>query len=82
MVAHVWWFLAVDTCAGDTTMSDSRLEQRMADLENEVQSLRKQIEGMSAKKPWWDRISGTFEKDPVYEKAMKLGRKYRRGQRG
>jgi hypothetical protein len=63
-------------------MSESKLERRMAELEQEVQSLRKQIEGLSTKMPWWDRISGSFEKDPVSEKAMKLGRKYRRSQRG
>jgi hypothetical protein len=61
-------------------MSDTKLERRMSHLESEIQSLRKQVDELSGKTPWWDRIAGTFEKDPVYEKAMKLGRKYRRSQ--
>ena len=61
-------------------MSDTKLECRMADLEKEVLSLRRKVEELSGDKPWWDRIAGTFEKDPVYERAMKLGRKYRRSQ--
>jgi uncharacterized membrane protein HdeD (DUF308 family) len=32
-------------------------------------------------KPWWERIAGSFDKDPVYAKAMKLGRAYRESQR-
>ena len=62
-------------------MSDTKLERRMAELEKEVESLRKKIDEMAEPKRWWDRIAGTFEKDPVYERAMKLGRKYRRAQR-
>jgi hypothetical protein len=62
-------------------MSDMKLERRMADLELEVQSLRKKVEELSGKTPWWDRIAGTFEQDPIYERAMKLGKKYRRAQR-
>jgi hypothetical protein len=62
-------------------MSDSKLERRIAKLENELQALRKQFDELSSKKPWWDRIAGTFENDPIYEQAMKLGRKYRRSQR-
>ena len=61
-------------------MSDAKLERRMAELEQEVQSLRQKVDELSGDKPWWDRIAGTFEKDPVYEQAMKLGRKYRRAQ--
>lgn len=62
-------------------MSDSKLERRMSDLEKEVLSLRKKVEELSSDKPWWDRIAGTFEQDPVYEKAMKLGRQYRKSQK-
>jgi hypothetical protein len=62
-------------------MSDTKLENRMADLEKEVESLRKRVEELAGSKPWWERISGTFDHDPVYERAMKLGHKYRRAQR-
>ena len=62
-------------------MADIKLERRLADLEKEVESLRKKLDTLATPRPWWDRIAGTFEKDPVYERAMKLGRKYRRTQR-
>jgi hypothetical protein len=27
---------------------------------------------------WWERIAGTFEEDPIYQKAMRCGRRYHR----
>ena len=62
-------------------MADTKLEKRMAELEKEVAVLRKKIEALTGSKPWWERIAGTFQNDSIYERAMKLGRKYRRGQR-
>jgi hypothetical protein len=58
-------------------MASSSLEKRVAALEEELAALRRTIEGVAPAKPWWERIAGTFEHDPVYEQAMKLGRKYR-----
>jgi hypothetical protein len=62
-------------------MTDIKLERRLKELEKEVELLRKKVDTLATPQPWWDRIAGTFEKDPVYERAMKLGRKYRRAQR-
>jgi hypothetical protein len=61
-------------------MGNTSLERRMAELEKEVATLRKKLESIASSKPWWERIAGTFQDDPVYERAMKLGRKYRRAQ--
>jgi hypothetical protein len=61
-------------------MSDAKLENRMADLEKEVEVLRQQVQALTSSKRWWDKIAGTFEQDPVYRRAMNLGRKYRRAQ--
>lgn len=59
-------------------MASAALEQRVAALENELARLKSKVEGSeSGSKPWWERIAGTFENDPVYEQAMKLGREYR-----
>jgi hypothetical protein len=58
-------------------MVTSALEKRVAALEKELAAIRRQIEAARSAKPWWERIAGTFEHDPVYEEAMKLGRKYR-----
>jgi hypothetical protein len=62
-------------------MGKANLEKRMAELERELAALREKVEALTSTKPWWERISGTFEHDPVYEEAMQLGRKYRRAQR-
>ncbi len=58
-------------------MSSSALEKRVAALEEELARLQRKIETAKLKRPWWECIAGTFEKDPVYEQAMKLGREYR-----
>ena len=59
-------------------MSSSALEKRVAVLEEELARLRRKIETAEITRPWWERIAGTFEKDPVYEQAMKMGRDYRK----
>ncbi len=58
-------------------MGNAGIEKRVAVLEKELASLRSKIEESEATKAWWDRIAGTFEKDPVYKQAMKMGREYR-----
>ncbi len=58
-------------------MTLSSLEKRVAALEEELAALRRKLEAAGAGEPWWKRIAGTFEHDPIYEEAMKLGRKYR-----
>ena len=61
-------------------MNETKLERRMAELEQEMAALRAKVAELSGSKPWWERIAGTFHNDPVYRKAMKLGRQYRRSQ--
>ncbi len=58
-------------------MTLSALEKRIAALEGELAALRRKIETTDISTPWWERIAGTFAHDPVYDEAMKLGRKYR-----
>ena len=62
-------------------MSEAKLEKRVAELEKELAALRQKVDGLTSSKPWWERIAGTFQHDPIYERAMRLGRKYRRAQR-
>ena len=61
--------------------SSSPLEQRVADLEAEVATLKCKLANLDMTTPWWERIAGTFENDPIYEKAMQLGREYRQSLR-
>lgn len=63
---------------GERVMGPTQLEKRVRALEEEMATLKSKIEGTDALQPWWERIAGTFQDDPVYEKAMKLGRQYRR----
>ena len=62
-------------------MTSSALEKRVAALEEELAILRRKVESTDTTTPWWERIVGTFDKDPVYQKAMKLGKEYRESQK-
>ena len=61
-------------------MTPSQLEKRLAVLEAELAKLKSKVEGSDAAKPWWEEIAGTFQDDPIYVEAMKLGRQYRQSQ--
>jgi HD superfamily phosphodiesterase len=61
--------------------SSSQLEQRVANLEAEVATLKRKLDKLDRATPWWEQIAGTFENDPIYEKAMQLGREYRQSLR-
>ena len=61
--------------------SRSDLEQRVTDLEAEVSNLKRKFDELNTFQPWWKQVVGTFENDPIYEEAMKLGRHYRQSLR-
>lgn len=59
-------------------MSAQELEIRLIALEAEVARLKNKVEGKEENPiPWWEKISGTFADDPIYDEAMRLGKKYR-----
>jgi hypothetical protein len=58
-------------------MTLGSLEKRVVALERELAEVKGKVEAAQTSAPWWERIAGTFEHDPVYVKAMKLGRAYR-----
>ena len=60
-------------------MSAETIEKRLAALEAEVTEIRRLVK--KDERPWWQKISGIFANDPAYEKAMKLGRKWRESTR-
>jgi hypothetical protein len=62
-------------------VSSSQLEQRVADLEVAVASLQRKLDNLDTTVPWWEKIAGSFENDPINEKAMQLGREYRQSLR-
>ena len=59
----------------------AKLEQRIAALEKQVAGLRQQQESNASGREWLDDLYGKFAGDPVFEHAMKLGRKYRQSRR-
>ncbi len=60
--------------------STANLEERVAILERELALIRSRVDQTGSGKPWWERIAGTFQNDPVYEEARQLGLQYRRSQ--
>jgi len=62
-------------------MPSSPLEQRVATLEAEVATLKRKLEERETSTPWWEQIVGTFENDPIYDHAMRLGQQYRQSVR-
>lgn len=63
-------------------MSTAALEKRIAVLEAEFTKFRAQLDKeRAANAPDWRRIVGTFENDPAFEEAMRLGRQWRESQR-
>lgn len=61
-------------------MSTSTLEERVALLEREVLTLKRQLP-TRATVPWWEQISGAFADVPAFAEAAELGRQYRASQR-
>jgi hypothetical protein len=57
-------------------MATQTLEQRVTNLETEVQELRERLVEGGAE-PWWRGVIGRFKDDPDFEEAMRLGREYR-----
>jgi hypothetical protein len=60
-------------------MATSTLEERVALLEQEVLTLKRQLPRPDAV-PWWDQINGVFVDVPAFDEAASLGRRYREAQ--
>ena len=59
-------------------MASETVEARLSALEREIAQIKRLLRTKpGTSEPWWERIAGVFEDDPVFEQAMKLGREYR-----
>ena len=38
-----------------------------------MRKLKNTFDEIKTSQPWWEQIVGTFENDPIYDEAMKLG---------
>ena len=61
-------------------MAVNTLEERVALLEREVMTLKRQLPQPAAV-PWWEQISDVFADVPAFDEAVELGRQYRESQR-
>jgi hypothetical protein len=63
-------------------MTAAQVESRLSALEQEVARLKAQVAmAPSRAHNWVEAIAGTFADDPIFEDAMRLGRKWRQAQR-
>lgn len=66
-------------------MAAETLEDRLHTLEARFDTLQRQFEERFTQTPTrekrgWQAIVGTFEDDPIYDDAMRLGREWRESQ--
>jgi hypothetical protein len=64
-----------DSFVEEKKMAAQNLEARVTALEEEVARLKDQLKKAPVRS--WQSIVGTFPNDPLYDKAMEYGRKYR-----
>ena len=62
-------------------MATVTIEQRLKALEQEVRLLRAAVRKGKNEGPWWERLGGAFENDPLFDKIVRAGQKYRRSLR-
>jgi hypothetical protein len=59
-------------------MSAKELEKRIEVLEREVKTLKQKLTtNQDKEEPWYDRVSGMFKDDPIFDEIVERGRLYR-----
>lgn len=67
-------------------MTSQQLEERSQQLEARVETLEKELAEMKQllvgavekKAPWWLQVAGSFESDPDFDEAVRLGQEWRK----
>jgi hypothetical protein len=56
------------------------IEERVAALEHEISDIKDRLKASreTSQQPWWERLAGTFENDPMFEEIVEAGHTYRR----
>ena len=56
-----------------------QLEARVAVLETELVQMKQLLStSFRAKEPWWLKVAGSFENDPNFDEATRLGQEWRK----
>lgn len=56
-----------------------QLETRVATLEAELMQMKQVLSGFLRKEsPWWLKVAGSFENDPTFDEAVRLGQEWRK----
>lgn len=55
------------------------LESRVATLETELAQMKQMLSVFVREKaPWWLKVAGSFENDPTFDEAVRLGQEWRK----
>jgi hypothetical protein len=55
------------------------LETRVATLETELAQMKEiLVKSLQNKEPWWVKVAGSFENDPTFDEAVRLGQEWRK----
>jgi hypothetical protein len=55
------------------------LEVRVETLEKDLAQIKQVLASSIAKQePWWLKVVGTFENDPTFDEAVRLGQEWRK----
>jgi hypothetical protein len=56
-----------------------RLEARVATLETELAQMKQMLSSSQPERaPWWLKVAGSFEDDPTFDEAVRLGQEWRK----
>ena len=61
-------------------MTLNELAKRVAELERQLEDVKKKVEKPSDGLPWWMTGTGRHANDPVFDEIIKLGKQYRDSQ--
>jgi hypothetical protein len=59
----------------------SQLENRVSTLETELAQMKKLLTDLiqpEPPSPWWLQVAGSFENDPDFDEAVRLGQEWRK----
>lgn len=59
--------------------SSQQLEARVAIVEKELAQMKLiLVDSVKTKEPWWLKVAGSFENDPTFDEAVRLGQEWRK----